>query len=375
MDRFNNFSMLDNLTMTQRQREIVQNSSFDGILFLMPTTNPCEDPADYQKYISDWEDIPMPPVKASQCPQLDLPGVDTLPGYLSMTGAACFFYASLQHYSGSAVNGKLQEEPIGDPTPLPQVFGDGHANDQCEWTCGFSDPCIIDNMVYTNTSANFSSVPGGLTTLGNTTGPRRCLYGFSHEWIDVLHDLSSIIGSSTEDNICYYFDDYTGIACHNWWLNGIFNGGNASISSISAFMNRGFDSLSAQLRTLGTDWDGNPLNVSGTVYETDVCVKFRGEWLIYPLVMVAGTMLLLLFVVISSSGLLDFKKEAIWKSSVLPFPFYGLEDRHRKVDPGLASQGQLLDAARDVRVRFNAGDDGWRLHSGQSVASREGLQP
>lgn len=71
MDRFNNFSMLDNLTMTQRRREIVQNSSFDGILFLMPTTNPREDPADYQKYISDWENIPMPPVKASHsstCP-------------------------------------------------------------------------------------------------------------------------------------------------------------------------------------------------------------------------------------------------------------------------------------------------------------------
>lgn len=297
-----------------------------------------------------------------------------------MTGAACFFYASLQHYKGTVVNGKVHEEPIGDAIPIPEVSDLVDDSAQCTWTCGFSDPCIIDNIVYTvgSSSANFSSVPGALTRVRNTIGPTRCLYGFSGRWYEALYfesSLLNVIGSTNMEDTCKQFSNYTDMMCsYSWWLNGIFNGGNASISSISAFMDRGFNNLSAQLRTIGTDWDGNLLTVSGAVYETDVCIKFRGEWLIYPLVMVVGTMLLLLFVVISSSGLLGFKKEATWKSSVLPFLFYGLEDRHRKGDPGLASQGQLLDAARDVRVRFNAGDDGWRLHSVQSVASRKGLQ-
>ncbi|KAF3764512.1 hypothetical protein M406DRAFT_330849 [Cryphonectria parasitica EP155] len=300
---------LDNMTMTQRQREIVNNASFDGILLLMPSTNPCEYPSNYQTYIGEREEFAMPPVKASLCPQLELPGVETLPGYFSVTAAACFFYASLQHYKGSVVNGKLQEEAVQDPMPLqPHVDSGAEAFDDhhCEWRCGFSDPCIVDHVVYDNISANLSSVPGGLTSLGNTTGPTRCLYGFSYKWYRALQAQASLwelIGTSDATEQCLQFSNYTAMLCpKSWWLSDLFGSGNASISSISAFMDRGFASLTDQLRTIGTDWENNLTVVTGTVYETDVCVRFRWTWLVYPLVVVVGTSVLLISMMISCAS-------------------------------------------------------------------------
>lgn len=371
---------LDNATMTERQRDIFLHTAFAGIVFLMPTTSPCEDPAYYWGSSSGggWPD--MPPVNVSSCPPLaqSLPGVTSLPGYFSVTAAFCYFYSSLQNYNGSVINGRLVEDPVGDPVPLDDVFEDELENIDvgiCDWQCAFSNPCIVENVIYTNASANFSAVPGGLTRFSKIIGPNRCLYGFSSNWLGafVLKSAGSLTGIitntdesiSTEPDSCYEVGEsnYTSIMCPGaWWLRDIYNGGNASITSISAFMKRGMDSLTAQLRMMGTDWSGNRTVVVGTAWEMAVCTNFRWQWMLYPLAMVVGTIVLLLAVIISSSGFSGLKKEVIWKSSILPFLFYGLEHAERKEDE-LEPEDALKKASKAVRVRMTYGDDGWRLYT------------
>lgn len=265
--------------------------------------------------------------------------------------------------------------------PLDDVFenaiesGPFVPSGPCSWQCGFSNPCIVENVIYTNTSANFSAVPGGPTNLSNTTGPSRCLYGFSSEWLGAFVQkpagtLTDIItntdeSTSTEPEECNEVGDsnYTSIMCPGaWWLNDIYNGGNASITSISAFMKRGMDSLTAQLRMMGTDWSGSRTEAVGTAWEMAVCIQFRWQWMLYPLAMVVGTLVLLLAIIISSSGFFGLKREVIWKSSILPFLFYGLEDAERKEDE-LEPEDALKKASKAVRVRMTFGDDGWRLHT------------
>ncbi|KAI7782171.1 hypothetical protein LA080_013847 [Diaporthe eres] len=239
--------LLDNVTMTERQRDIALNHAFDGLNFMMPTTSPC---------------------------------TYTLEDPDSVVGAH-------SNYNGSVSNGKLVEEPVGDPQPLdvrqPVVRMAGDQNDGDEgnfsWTYTFVKPCIIDNVTYTWTGENLADVPGGITALGNVTGPSRCLYGFNANWsmgLGVNWDgaLSEIItGKPPFSDIdlserCYLNSPDNHMVCPQaWWLNDIYNGGNASITSISAFMKRGFDSFTAQLRFIGTDWEGQPSAATGIVLE------------------------------------------------------------------------------------------------------------
>lgn len=371
---------LENATMTEQQRDIFVHSAFDGIAFLMPTTSPCENPAYYWGNLGG-ELLPdMSPVNVSSCPPLArrLPGVTSLPGYFSVTAAFCYFYSSLQNYNGSVINGRLVEHPVGDPVPLDDVYKWGLVDpdsEPCSWQCGFSNPCIVEDIIYTNTSANLSAVPGGLTNLSKTTGPSRCLYGFSLDWrgpfvTDPVESLAGMITNTekstfTGPNGCHevFGSNYTSISCPGaWWLRDIYNGGNASITSVSAFMKRGMDSLTAELRMMGTDWNGNRTAAVGTAWEMAICTRFQWQWMLYPLAMFLGTLVLLLAVIISSSGFFGRKREVIWKSSILPFLFYGLEDAQRK-EAELEPEDALKRTSEGVRVRMTFGDDGWRLHT------------
>lgn len=237
----------------------------------------------------------MPVVNTTSCPQLDLPGVKTLPGFFSVTATLWLFYPSLQHYSGSVVNGTLEDQTVHDPIRLPVVAieaQDTVRNTTMKglWTAGFSDPCIIDNVVYTNTSSNISHVPGGLIAENQVTGPLECFHGFNfrcYQAVGVATDsaLSHVITAANfEEEVCFQTQNYTSsMVCDNaWWIGDLSNGGNASTVSINAVMDRGFKSLTNQLRTIGTECNGTRSKASGTVMVTEICTQFRWPWLLSP---------------------------------------------------------------------------------------------
>lgn len=378
---------LKSVTITERQRHIVMRdtpnctNTSDSMIFLIPTTSSCPNTSNYQFYLGHnyWS---MPYVNSSECPQLAqiLPGVSSIPGYFYVTAAICHYHSSIQNYDGSVINGKLVEQTVDDPIPLELRDSESWTfvspvdlqewDSYCDFMCGFANPCIVENIVYKNTSANLTDVPGGLAILDNVKGHHRCLYGLAERWVDMFSNstLSNIILgtkylTNEQPEICAGLSNSTEMVCpRTWWLSGIYNGGNASAASINAFMKRGFNSLTSQLRTTGVDWDVNPAVATGTSHETAVCIQFRWEWLLYPLVVVAGTLILLLAIA-SSSGLLGHNREVIWKTSVLPILLYGLEDGERKGGTELEPEGALKESANPMRVRFTSGDGGWRLHS------------
>ncbi|KAK8023737.1 hypothetical protein PG993_011803 [Apiospora rasikravindrae] len=337
--------VLGDALLTERQRRI-RDSSFDSITFLMPTTNPCQDPADYQ---------------------LNLPGVKTLPGFFSVTAIQCYFYASIQHYSGLVANAGGDEKEIATGK-TPRGL----------WYYGFSNHCVIDDVVYTNVSSNISSVPGGLVTVDDVTAPKQCLYGFNLDWHQALDTtifsgLSTIVTGGNKGDVCYESGNYTAMICVNaWWINDLYNGGNATVTSVGAFLGAGVKSLTDQLRTFGTDWDNNTLVASGTVWETTVCTRFDAVWLAYPLVMLIGTLILFIIVLLTSSGMFGCVKEAIWKSSVLPLLLYGLETQHQRDGLRLETAKELDIVAKKLKVDFSARGGKWRFHAidGEDAAQR-----
>lgn len=388
--------LLENVTMTERQREIALYHAFDGLVFMMPTTSPCS------YTLNDAVIGGRPPsVNVSSCPQLarSLPLVTSLPANVSVTATVCYFYPFLQNYNGAVRNGDLVEEPVGDPRPLdirhPVYGGDDVSGPEQDyyWIYTFVEPCVIDNVTYTwNSSANLTAVPGGTTKIGNATGPTRCLYGFKGDWfwgLGVLWGgalgeiimgkppgnsnvgLSEACYSSSKEQETTIATNVTAMKCPQaWWLNDMYNGGNASIISVRAFMERGFASLTAQLRSIGTDWEGRPSVATGVAWEVVVCTRFRWAWLVYPLAMVLGTLVFLLGAVMASTCGLKVRgckkrqaglDQVNWKSSVLPFLFYGLEDAERQRGMALETEDALTRAAGTVRVRLTLEDDGWRL--------------
>ncbi|KAK8004984.1 hypothetical protein PG990_011021 [Apiospora arundinis] len=354
--------------------------SLDPVVILMPTVSPCQNRSDYEDYLGDNGRRPMPPVNTTSCSQLNLPGVTTLPGFFSVVAAECLFYPSIQHYAGSVYNGVLTEEPIGDPIFL-QNLHDAYVlepSGEQMWCYGFSDPCIIDNVVYDNTSANISSVPGGLVTIDNATAPEKCLYGFRSEF-DKVHfggyeetlegyeetfDFPKFIFGIAPTERCVSLYNFTALSCGTWWLNNIFNGGRETVESIDTFIGAGIKSYTNQLRAYGTDWDNNPLKAPGTVMETTVCKQFNWVWLVYPLAMLVGTLILFMAIFISSSGLFGGGvQETVWKSSVLPLLFYGLEAQYQRDDPKLATADELRKTAKGIKVNFSSRVGGWRLYA------------
>ncbi|KAK8037357.1 hypothetical protein PG991_000703 [Apiospora marii] len=325
----------------------------------------------------------MPPVNTTSCPELNLPGVTTLPGYLSVVASVCFFYPSIQYYAGTVRNGILQEETAKDPIPLLPGGPSASPVSESLWNYGFSNPCLVENQLYyTNTSFNHSNIKGGLVVVDDMTVPQRCVYGFNSHWKEALEDngLSDIIFGGASGPVCYPSTKYDVMTCDNtWWLGNIFNGGNATISSINTFLNTGFKSFTNQIRTYGKDWHNNTLVASGTMMETTVCTEFNWVWLIYPLVLLFATFILFIAVLLSSSGMFGYVEETIWKSSVLPLLFYGLEDQHRQDGLRLSTTKELGTLAKKLKVDFSTKGSEWRLHAVDtreaSESSRNSITP
>lgn len=359
-----------NLTLQQAQRV---NASFDSIVFVMPTTSPCANPSDYQTYFEDYESTPMPPVNVSLCPQLHMPNVSTFPGYFAVSATVCFFYPHVEHFNGSVVNGRAQEETVGDATLMQSVASefDGTigTTDELIWAA-LLDPCVVDDgVVYTG--SNYTA-GADLVNVSGTIVPTRCVYGFAFPWYKALESINAfsfaIAGSYSDDgaspDTCLPYENYTQMSCTRaWWLNGLYGGGNASAASVGAYVGRGFAAFTDQLRMLGSDWDGAPLRVSGKTWHTVVCTRFNWEWLLFPLVIVCGTIVFLLSVLLVPGP--PGEQEAVWKSSILPLLFYGLDERERLVEQRLSSAGKLTAAAKKLEVKFRLGEeqphDGWRL--------------
>lgn len=366
------------------QEEHLIKRSFYQQTFMIPTLNPCLERSAYPPTLDS-----LPLINTSSCPRLGMTNVSSFPGYFSLAAVECYIYPSIRYYAGSIVNGQIQETLIGEPVPLDLGINatDGEIDREDLYKLeyyAFSDPCIIEGMVYT--SANMSQAHGDRITIyhwndgeiTDITGPKLCLYGVSYGSERALSGLLHGVFEDTdhtdfESSPCAPNIYYTELTCGSaLWLESLFNGGNASFDSINAAMSRLADAVTNQLRMNGTDWYGNPSNVTGTAFQTVVCTQFQWGWLLFPAgVVLASAVLLVATAWKSSSRWARGRGDQggvqglpVWKSSLLPLLFYGLEDGARLKGPPVEDK-EMVGLAGEMMARFSFEEDGLRLHSGK----------
>ncbi|KAL1877905.1 hypothetical protein Daus18300_002258 [Diaporthe australafricana] len=366
----------DSGAWTFHHEEHLIKRSFYGNTFVIPTLSPC-----LERSVYPLTPDPLPLINTSSCPQLGMTNVSTFPGYFSLAAVQCHLYPSIRHYAGSIVNGQIQERLIGDPVPLDYgTNATGVWKDYMDMNellyYAFLDPCLIEGTVYTN--ANISQVPGDRITIrrrdnSEITGPKLCLYGASFGSLYALSDVLDSFAFAQIDNPlgpCKPNSDYTGMNCLSmWWLEPLFNGGNASFDSVSAVMSRMADAITNQLRMNGTDMYGNPSNVTGTAFHTVVCTQFQWGWLLFPASGVLASAVLLFATAWKSSSQQGSAQSSgagsqvvvpVWKSSLLPLLYYGLEDRARLGGAPLENK-EVSELGGQMVARLSFEDDGLRF--------------
>lgn len=118
--------------------------------------------------------------------------------------------------------------------------------------------------------------------------------------------------------------------------------------------------------------------VLGNVLESNTCVEVRWGWLAYPAGLIVLTMAFLVFTMVESSLSTSRKHNAteasenpstlrppaIWKSSILPYMFHGLEDRFlRSREPTrLVPITEMEAVAKMTSARLQQSIDGWKLN-------------
>ncbi|KAK5467759.1 hypothetical protein LTS15_000732 [Exophiala xenobiotica] len=112
-----------------------------------------------------------------------------------------------------------------------------------------------------------------------------------------------------------------------------------------------FEGIAASLTQLGRD--SRPSEVTGQVALPVTYLHIRWEWLILPDVLeVAGIALLLLTMVVAKRA-----KTPLWKGSVLPFLYHGLEDGMKEDSSALESVSGMEREAK-ARVRLKRAEKG-----------------
>jgi hypothetical protein len=311
----------------------------------------------------------LPPVNTSSCPEIRTPNTTTLPGYLNLVATSCVIYPSVQNCFGVVVDGKLEEYAVGDPIPLKATQAikttikseSEIADDESLFWSEFLDPCIVDGVTYTG--ANLTNIPGGFIQKSqidghNLTGPKICLYELSIAWRHALRNgIGTALAPSLDD--CTPSLKYTNMTCYNtWWMDPLYNQRNASLESVSQIMDRMAKSVTDQLRLTGTDWNGQRTFASGAAYRTDICNHFIWQWMFFPLLLLLSVAIFLAVAIIDIRGT-PGRSTPVWKSSILPVLFYGLEEGKRL--RSLAEDKELGSIAKAKKTRFGASTDGWRI--------------
>lgn len=335
-----------------------------SFFFMTPTTSTCEDLSKFPNYREGAP--PLPRVNASSCSSSTYTEkVSTLPGFYGLTAGACNLYPTLQRYHGVVTEGQLSEHSVlSQPILLqtaeedPNFFIDdaeGVGREPYFWT--LLDPCFIDGIGYT--SSNLSAAPGRLVDIkdGNNTlhtGPEECLYGLSYFW---YFGLEQLVDELLMDESCGATANETAIVCDKWWLNSLWNERNSSFASIQTAFDRAAKSMTNRLRAIGTDWQGARTLVPGTVLQTAICVEVEWQWLFFPGTIALATTIMFVAVIVKSVQMAD--KWGVWKSSVLPFLIYGVEEEAKT--PGHTGESGIKEHAKATSVSFKANGDGWRV--------------
>jgi hypothetical protein len=246
----------------------------------------------------------------------------------NVVSASCSLYPCIKEMRARVRNGQF-DEVVVDQTPIYSF----------EWHLRtgqigmIKSPCFIDGIRYDK--HNMSLAPPSVARLKPHQKRDRvlekCYYSVpsviprtiadtDQSWFNNLIYGNCSMATNQEGNpysrsIAFCDDGYT----DKWWLTGLYNRGNATFDTITATMDNVATSLTDSLRLSSiAEYGLNVTNtVNGTVWELAVCTDFNWHWLIFPVGLIALTILSLVLMIAFTAFSQD--QVPFWKSSILPF--------------------------------------------------------
>lgn len=276
----------------------------------------------------------------------------TSTGNPDYVAATCTLYPCLRSYSASVASGKLDEVLVNTVPALPDVTAmlsnysmDSilHVNSNIRFISEYDtdvdaiwSPCPVNDTVWTkeNQSStldvrplsflNASISPQGVrdVQIKNLTAPAECIYRIDQKAASYF---SKGLTQKVLNGSCYTAPNFdsTGDNWHlqcgeTYWLSRLYDDSGTTATGIIKQIEEFTDRLSNKMR-MGLM--NNPEKVYGQVQQAAVCSRIDYRWLAFPAVLVAVTSGLLAWTIFRSSRRPG--REMVWKTSILPFLFYG----------------------------------------------------
>ncbi|OCT45850.1 hypothetical protein CLCR_01427 [Cladophialophora carrionii] len=264
---------------------------------------------------------------------------------------------------------------------------------------------ITDSMVWLPYDHNIDPSTG-MWELNATHGtnqsatdivPPKCLYEFFFLAMTSINEyLQSQIFNGTVT--AYGSDGRAAFTSTNPVVAAIYNGGNISFPHVESLFENISLAMTSYIRQnsngtyLGRYFQVSNTSISfdpnflaqGTMYQQDTCVEVRWPWLILPGTLAVLTALFLCATIIETSlarpsnaslkdgsaaergnpaGILPRRRAAVWKESLLPLLFHGLDAKvvEEHNTSGLTPIDELEKWARTLNVRMDNGDQGWKF--------------
>lgn len=295
---------------------------------------------------------------------------------------SCFIYPCIRNSFAEVRNGTLTETTMNEIILYPP---EEWVTDPTAPYVGVNDPCIIGGKHYDQ--SNYTQIPSWgeqiQTNLSGQLVPTDCVYAMDpvsaaaiSQFVasvlrgDCWSTLDVNLGGTYADEwaICEMSGNHTTNQMGDaFWLQSLYNTGNASFNSIStafdAMMTAATDSFRLQAsygsayNTYLADYP-TPVNSSlptiayGSVYQTDVCVQVNWQWLSLPATLLFLTAALLVGNIIAS--LRDRQRYPIWKSSILPLLYAAPGSELVALSSDLVG---LSEDARSRRLQLVRGED------------------
>jgi hypothetical protein len=277
-------------------------------------------------------------------------------------------YPCVKELRASVENGRfdettVNETPIYSPNPIRSA----------NMVIGMiKTPCFIDGIRYDR--QNFSLVPALGAMNGSERVKQKCFYDVPFDILSSimqgtwLKDLLSgncsmaINQGDTQEARSFALCQENSFSANKWWLSGLYNNGNATFATISATMDDVATALTDSMRLASVADDGLNENntVNGTVWKADVCTEFSWRWLLFPLALIAFSVVSLVLMILSTAFSED--QIPVWKSSILPFLYLGNRKMHTM------SLEEMERAARKGEAALQQNEaGGWHLVPGHEM--------
>lgn len=286
----------------------------------------------------------------------------------------CGLYPCARHMKAEARNGEFIEtvlrETLYPPEPSTQFINRSGVITGTV-PAKFIAPCWLNGTRYDtaptkNTTATYnqfmevvdSSPCAYGTSLAFSNRMRSFVSSFANGncTIPVVDDVPTIkclSGSSIDNLQCLGKVDHLCIQ-DQWWLQNLFNSGNASFGTISSVVENLAVSLTDSARAqpyVGVS------SVPGTIWSSTLCTEFNWPWIWFPVILVALTVYSLTSITLRTA--IDQDDPPVWKSSTLPIIFG--QEAGMDSTPYGKSMDELSAAAKEHGLILIEHEGHWRF--------------